>query len=179
VRPDKRIVILEPEADILAGPYKQELRDEARRHLGERGVEFVLGQLLAAEPQRPPVMFGPVRLADGSIEVNSQLQVTGHANVFALGDVAAADLKTAGRAGREADVVVANIRALVEGGELQACEPSPPAIVMPLGPSGGVSELPGQDEIAGAEKTAAIKGEHMFVDAYRERFGLAAPFPSE
>ena len=46
--------------------------------------------------------------------------------------------------------------------------------MIPLGPSGGASELPGQDEIAGAEKTAAIKGEHMFLDVYRERFGLAA-----
>ena len=43
--------------------------------------------------------------------------------MFALGDVADADLKTAGRAGREAEVVVANIRALIEGGELQAYEP--------------------------------------------------------
>ena len=212
--PEKRITILEPEPEILAGPYKQELREEARRQLSERGVEFVLGEALTAEPESPPVTFGPFsvstrsgrvleadiwfrcyglapvsdylrgdlarrRLTDGSVEVNRQLQVTGQTNVFALGDVAAADLKTAGRAGREADVVVANIRALVEGGELQAYEPSPPAIVMPLGPSGGASELPGQDEIAGAEETAAIKGEHMFVDAYRERFGLATPVSSE
>ncbi len=73
------------------------------------------------------------RLSDGSVEVSPQLQVTGLAKVFALGDVAAADLQTAGRAGRQADVVVANIRALLEGGE------------------------------------------HMFVDVYRERFGLAVP----
>jgi hypothetical protein len=51
----------------------------------------------------------------------------------------------------------------------------PPAIVIPLGPSGGASELPGQEDVAGAETTAAIKGEHMFVDNYRERFGLADP----
>ena len=31
--PDKRVTILEPEPDILAGPYKQELRDEVRRQL--------------------------------------------------------------------------------------------------------------------------------------------------
>jgi NADH dehydrogenase FAD-containing subunit len=208
--PEKRITILEPEQEILAGPYKQELRDEARRQLGERGVEFVLGEELTAKPASPPVTFGPfsvstgagrvieadiwfrcyglapvsdylrgklagTRLNDGGVEVNRQLQVAGQTSVFALGDVAAADLKTAGRAGRQADVVVANIRALVEGGELQGYEPSPPAMVMPLGPSGGASELPGQDEIAGAEKTAVIKGEHMFVDAYRERFGLAVP----
>ena len=128
--------------------------------------DYLLGDLASA------------RLADGSVEVNRQLQVAGQTNVFALGDVAAADLKTAGRAGRQADVVVANIRALVEGEELLAYESSPPAIVMPLGPSGGVSELPGQDELAGAEQTAAIKGEHMFVDVYRERFGLDAPVAS-
>jgi apoptosis-inducing factor 2 len=212
--PEKQITILEPEPEILAGPYKQELRDEARRQLGERGVEFVLGESLIVEPSSAPVTFAPfsvstgagrvieadiwfrcyglasvsdyvrgdlasARLPDGSLEVSPQLQVTGQTNVFALGDVAAADLKTASRAGRQADVVVANIRARIEGGELHAYVPPPPAIVMPLGPSGGASELPGQDEIAGAEQTAAIKGEHMFVDVYRERFGLAVPALSD
>ena len=211
--PEKRITILEPEPEILAGPYKQELRDEVRRQLEERGVEFVLGDAPSAEPSSPPVIFGPVtvatksgrtieadiwfrcyglapvsdylrgdlaaaRLPDGWIDVTPELQVTGQTNVFALGDVADADLKTAGRAGREADVVAANIRALIEGGELQAYEPMPPAIVIPLGPSGGASELPGRDDIADAATTAAIKGEHMFIDAYRERFGLAAPEPA-
>jgi NADH dehydrogenase FAD-containing subunit len=208
--PDKPITILEPEPEILAGPYRQELRDEVRRQLAERGVEFVLGDPLVVEPETQPVSFGrfvvvtrsgravegeiwfrcyglaPVsdylagglagtRLRDGSIEVTPQLQVVGQTNVFALGDAAAADLKTAGRAGRQAEVVVGNIRALIEGGELVAYEPMPPAIVIPLGPSGGASELPGQDEIAGAETTASIKGEHMFVDLYRQQFGLEAP----
>jgi apoptosis-inducing factor 2 len=215
--PDKRITIVEPEADILAGPYKQQLRDEVRRQLELRGIEFVLGEAVAHEPDTSPVVLGPVtlstaagrtieadiwfrcyglapvsdylggdlvgaRLPDGSVGVNAQLQVDGQKAVFALGDVAAADLKTAGRAGRQAEIVATNIRALIEGGELQAYEPSPPALVIPLGPSGGASELPGQDEIAGAEKTSAIKGEHMFVNAYRERFGLtpasAAPTSS-
>ena len=194
--PEKRITIIEPAPEILAGPYKQELRDEVRRQLEERGVTFVLGEALAAEPESPPVTFGPfatsttagrtieadiwfrcygltpvsdylsgelanTRLPDGSIEVTPELLVKGQADVFAVGDVAAADLKTAGRAGREAELVVANIRALVDGGELQAYEPAAPAIVIPLGPSGGASELPGQDEIAGAATTAAIKGEHL------------------
>jgi apoptosis-inducing factor 2 len=210
--PDKQITILEPEPEILAGPYKQELRNEVRRQLEERGVTFVLGEALSAEPESPPASFGrfaastvtgrtveadiwfrchglaPVseylrgelrnaRLPEGSIEVTPELQVAGQTNVFAIGDVAAADMKTAGRAGKEAEVAVANIRALLEGSDLQAYEPMPPAIVIPLGPSGGASELPGQDEIAGNETTAAIKGEHMFVDAYRELFGLEVPVP--
>ena len=50
----------------------------------------------------------------------------------------------------------------------------PPAIVISgFGPSGGASAAsPAKDEIAGNETTAAIKGEHMFVDMYRELFEL-------
>ncbi len=167
--PEKRITILEPERDILAGPYKQELRDEVRRQLEQRGVEFVLGDALAGEPESPPATFGPFAVSTstgrtieadiwfrcyglrpvsdylsgdlagarqpvGSIEVTQTLQVRGQPHMFALGDVAAADLKGAGRASRQAEIVVANIRAVADGCELKAYEPSPPAIVIPLGP---------------------------------------------
>jgi NADH dehydrogenase FAD-containing subunit len=104
--------------------------------------------------------------------VTQTLQVKGQVTVFALGDVSAIDSKSAGRAARQAEVVVTNVRALAEGGRLEDYEPYPPAMVIPLGPHGGASELPGQDEIAGAEATATIKGEHMFVSRYRELFGL-------
>ena len=205
--PSKQITILEPEPDILAGPYKQELRDEVRRQLEQRGVELVLGDPLTSEPVDPPATFAPfavsthggrtieadiwfrcyglrslsdylsgdladTRQADGSIEVTPTLQVTGHPDVFALGDVADADQKGAGRASRQAEVVITNIRALAEGSALTDYEPPPPAIVIPLGPTGGASELPGQDEVAGAEQTAAIKGSHLFIERYRELFGL-------
>jgi NADH dehydrogenase FAD-containing subunit len=208
--PDTSITILEPEHEILDGPYKQELRDEVRRQLEARDVTFVLGDPLTGEPESPPGMFGafgvatvsgravgadiwfrchglrPVsdyltgelaaaRLPDGSIEVESTLQVKGQTTVFAIGDVAGIDLKTAGRAGRQAEVAAANVRALAAGETLEDYEPSPPAIVIPLGPKGGASELPGQDEIAGPEPTAAIKGEHMFLDRYREQFDLLEP----
>jgi apoptosis-inducing factor 2 len=208
--PEKQITILEPEPEILAGPYKQELRDEVRRQLVERGVEFVLGESLSGEPESPPVTLGqfavttsagrtitadiwfrcnglrPVsdylsgelagdRTAEGWIEVNQNLQVEGQTNVFAIGDCSSIDLKTASRAGRQAEVAVANIRALAEGGDLQPYEAPPTAIVIPLGPGGGASELPGQDEITGAELTSSIKGEHLFIDRYRELFGLKEP----
>jgi apoptosis-inducing factor 2 len=205
--PGKTVTIVEPEREILAGPYRQELREEVRVQLEGRGVTIVLGEPVVAEPETEPARFGPVavattagrtveadiwfrchglapvsdfldgdlvgkRLPDGSVEVNAELQVAGQSTVFALGDVSNADLKTAGKAGRQAAVVAANIQASIEGGELVPYEPSPPAIVIPLGPSGGASELPGQDEIAGPETTASIKGEHMFIETYRERFGL-------
>ena len=107
-----------------------------------------------------------------------ELQVQGHANVFALGDVADADLKTAGRAGREAEVVVANIRALVEGGELQAYEPMPPAIVIPLGPSGGASELPGQRRDRRRGDDRRDQGRAHVHRHLPGAFGLAAPEPA-
>jgi NADH dehydrogenase FAD-containing subunit len=211
--PEKRITLLESEPEILAGPYRQALRDAVRGQLDARGVEFVLGEALTAEPESAPATFGPfaasttagrtiaadiwfrchglrpvsdylrgqlaaARLTDGSIEVTPELRVKGQTQVFALGDAAAADLKTAGRAGRQAAVVAANVRALLAGDELGTYEPSPPAIVIPLGPSGGASELAGEDEIAGADRTAAIKGGHLFVDRYREQFGLADPAPA-
>lgn len=208
--PQKTIAVVEAAPDVLAGPYKQELRDEVRRQLGERGVQLVLGEALTAEPDLPPVTHGRVavttvagrtidaeiwfrcyglapvsdylagalaetRRPDGSVEVTPTLQVAGHPTVFALGDVAAADLKTAGRAGRQAETAAANVRAFLEGRELEPYEPSPPAILIPLGPTGGASELPGQSEIAGPEPTTAMKGAHMFVDRYRELFGLQEP----
>lgn len=113
-----------------------------------------------------------VRLADGSIAVTETLQVQGQSRIFALGDASDADLKSAGRAGRQGEVVAANIRAVIEGTALQNYEPLPPVILIPLGPTGGASQLPGQSEIAGAQATASIKGEHMFVARYRELFGL-------
>ena len=148
--PDRTITILEPEPEILAGPYRRTSRQEVRRQLELRGVETVLGEALTTAPSTPPATLAPssvsttsgravdadiwfrcyglapvsdylrgelagARLPDGSINVTPQLQVTGHPNVFALGDVIDADLKTAGRAGRQTEIVAANIGALIDG----------------------------------------------------------------
>jgi apoptosis-inducing factor 2 len=113
------------------------------------------------------------RQANGFLQVTPELRVQGQERVFALGDVTAVpEPKRAGSAGRHAEVVVANIRALIEGGgELTAYEPSPPLILLPLGPSGGVSQLPGVG-VAGPETTAQYKGNDMFVGRYAELFGV-------
>ncbi len=68
---------------------------------------------LAPESDYPHGDLARALLPDGSIAVTPELQVKGRIDVFALGDVASADLKTADRAGREAEVVVANVRALI------------------------------------------------------------------
>jgi len=78
-----------------------------------------------------------------------------------------------GAAGRHADVVVSNIHSLIEGrDELVAYEPAPPLILLPLGPAGGVSLLPGRGFV-GAEVTAQLKGHDLFAGRYAELFNLS------
>jgi NADH dehydrogenase FAD-containing subunit len=112
------------------------------------------------------------RRDDGFIETGPTLQVAGHQNVFALGDASSIDTNMAGRAGRQAQLVAANIRALEAGTTLEQYEPLPPVILIPLGPTGGAGQLPGSDEIAGADVASQLKGTHMMVDNYAALFGI-------
>jgi apoptosis-inducing factor 2 len=100
----------------------------------------------------------------GYVRVDEHLRVAGHERIFALGDIADADRDMAGIAGAEAKVVVANVRAMIAGGELTSYERYPTAIAIPLGPEGGAGQLPGQDAIAGADAIAEIKGRDMLID---------------
>ena len=71
------------------------------------------------------------RTPDGYLEVTPQLQVVGFDQVYALGDIAAIDTNKAGVAGRQAVVVVTNIRAQLDGtDERAAYPPGPPAIIL-------------------------------------------------
>jgi NADH dehydrogenase FAD-containing subunit len=106
------------------------------------------------------------------LEVTPELRVRGHETVFALGDITTADSDGAGVAGRQGDLVAANIRALINGdGPLATYEPLGAVIVVPIGPEGGAGQLPGSDDIAGPETIAAIKGRDMMVDRFAEKFG--------
>jgi NADH dehydrogenase FAD-containing subunit len=116
------------------------------------------------------------RQADGFVEVTPFLQVTGQDRVFAIGDVSTADHKMAGIAGRQAQLVAGNIRALITGdGELTSYQPSPPAIVVPIGPDGGSGQFPGSDDLASRERVAHAKGRDMMVDRFTELLGITAP----
>jgi NADH dehydrogenase FAD-containing subunit len=115
------------------------------------------------------------RRADGFVEVGPTLQVAGQTTVFALGDLSTADAKMAGYAGREAIVVAENITALTEGrSDLADYQSMGVAIAVPIGPTGGAGQFPGQDEIVGRETIADVKGRDLMVDRYQELFGLAA-----
>lgn len=114
------------------------------------------------------------RRADGFIEVTPELRVAGQDRVFVVGDVSTADHKMAGFASRQAELVVASIRALITGeGEVGRWEPMPPVILVPIGPEGGTGQLPGQDELVTAETAAQLKGRDMMTGRFAELFGTA------
>jgi NADH dehydrogenase FAD-containing subunit len=116
------------------------------------------------------------RRADGFVTVGPALQVAGHDNVFAIGDVSTADAKMAGMAGMQAQLVAENITKMINGDrELAAYEPYGTAIVVPIGPEGGSGQLPGQDDLASREMVATVKGRDLMVDRFAEILGLTAP----
>jgi apoptosis-inducing factor 2 len=116
------------------------------------------------------------RRPDGFVEVTPYLQVAGQERVFALGDVCTADHKMAGIATRQAQLVAGNIRALIDGEtDLTPYQPSPPGIIVPIGPERGSGQRPGSDDLVAPEVVAQAKGRDMMVDRFAELLGVAAP----
>jgi NADH dehydrogenase FAD-containing subunit len=114
------------------------------------------------------------RRADGFIDVTKTLQVTGQTTVFAIGDLSTADAKMAAFAGRQAATVADNINALAQGRtDLAEYQSMGIGIAVPIGPTGGAGQLPGQAEMVGPETIAELKGRHLGVAHYHEFFGLA------
>jgi NADH dehydrogenase FAD-containing subunit len=114
------------------------------------------------------------RQSDNLIAVTPQLLVRGHDTVFAIGDITAIpEMKMARLAQKHAEVVAANIRALIEGrDDVVTYQPEADAIVLPLGPKGGVSYAP-EVGVLGADATSGIKS-NFFLDTYLELLGLSA-----
>jgi NADH dehydrogenase FAD-containing subunit len=105
----------------------------------------------------------------GYVRVDEHLRVVGEDRVFALGDLANADRDMAGIATRQAEVVAANISALIAGtGELTSWDTFPPMIAIPLGPEGGSGFV--GDGVADAATIAELKGRHMLIDTYASLF---------
>jgi apoptosis-inducing factor 2 len=114
------------------------------------------------------------RRSDGFIDVGPTLQVAGQTTVFAIGDISTADAKMAGFARRQAATVADNINSLDQGrSDLAHYESMGVAIVVPIGPTGGAGQFPGQDEIVGSGTVSEVKGRDLMVDQFGEVFGLA------
>ena len=117
--------------------------------------------------------LAPARRSDGFIEVGPTLQVAGQTTVFALGDLSTADAKMAGYAGRQAATVAATSSPRLRKLRAPRLPIHGHAIAVPIGPTGGAGQFPGQDEIVGREVIAEVKGRDMMVDRFTELFGLA------
>jgi NADH dehydrogenase FAD-containing subunit len=116
------------------------------------------------------------RRSDGFVEVGPTLQVAGQTTVFAVGDISTADNKMAGFARQQAATVADNINSLAQGrSDLSHYESMGVAIVVPIGPTGGAGQFPGQDEIVGRETVSEAKGRDLMVDRFGELFGLTTP----
>jgi apoptosis-inducing factor 2 len=113
------------------------------------------------------------RRPDGFVDVTASLQVVGQQTVFALGDLSTADAKIAGFALQQAEIVIHNVSTLIQGGrDLAAYQPSGVGILIPMGPTGGAGQFPGEEGIVGPDTVSEIKGRDMNVDLFVEFFGL-------
>jgi len=105
----------------------------------------------------------------GYVRVDEHLRVEGENRIFALGDLADADRDMAGIATAQAEVVAANVGALIAGtSELTSWATYPPMIAIPLGPEGGAGFL--GDGVADSAQIAELKGRHMLIDTYASLF---------
>jgi NADH dehydrogenase FAD-containing subunit len=193
--PDKKVILADRKETLLPGKFPDEFIPELHRQLVEIGIELRLGVTFNGLPE--PGVYAPfgeadiwfqcygaapvtdylggklahARRADGLIEVTPQLRVADVPNVFAIGDVTGVpDRKMARLAQRHAESVAAGIRALITGeGEVETYVNDGDAIVLPVGPRGGVTYSP-EVGFLGADMTAEIK-EKFYLDQYLELLG--------
>jgi apoptosis-inducing factor 2 len=115
----------------------------------------------------------------GLVPVTGRLNVVGHENVYALGDIVdLADPKMATWAQVQAGVVVDNLRAQLEGRLPDAVHTSATErrIFLPLGTRAGVGQLAtpdGTTYVAPLETVIERKGRDLFTSRFAQRFHLA------
>ncbi|WCB96853.1 ribonucleotide reductase large subunit [Baekduia alba] len=136
------------------------------RCYGVTPVSDYLGPALAA-----------ARALTGHVVVTDDLRLPNQDRVFAIGDVTAiAEGKQASAAAKHAEVVAANIRTLIEGGdELTTYQPDLPMLVLPLGPEGGASYVPAMGGVVDTATTIQMKSADLFVGHYAAILGTATP----
>jgi apoptosis-inducing factor 2 len=117
------------------------------------------------------------RTPRGQVRVTETLAVHGHHHVYGIGDITdVSEAKMALHAMQHAEVVAQNITAQLRGEQPTATyRPAPdPVILLPLGPRGGVGQLPGPDGpvAAPAETVADYKGTDLGIGNFAELFGI-------
>lgn len=115
---------------------------------------------------------------DGTLPVTPHLNLVGQERVWAVGDITdIRESKRATAAHAHAAVVAHNIRDVIAGSAPSATyTPAAELIVLPLGPTGGASQVAGPDgtrTILGAAATSEIKGADLFSGSMAGLFGRA------
>ncbi|MFB9834673.1 NAD(P)/FAD-dependent oxidoreductase [Actinoallomurus acaciae] len=128
--------------------------------------DYLDGDLAAARTER------------GQVRVTETLNVDGHDHVYAIGDLTDLDeAKMAGHATRHAEVVAQNILAQMRGEHPTAVyRPSAARmILLPLGPNGGVGQLPSPDGpvVLPASAVSERKGTDLYTGRFAALFGTA------
>ncbi|MGI5165467.1 NAD(P)/FAD-dependent oxidoreductase [Spirillospora sp. CA-253888] len=119
------------------------------------------------------------RTPQGRVPVTATLNVRGYDHVHAVGDITdVAEAKMAGYAMQHAEVVARNITARLNGEPATAVyRPLGfPMILLPLGTTGGVGQLPSPDGpfTAPAALVTEYKGADLFTGRFVEQFGPTA-----
>lgn len=114
---------------------------------------------------------------DGTLRVDATMQVSGHENVYAVGDLTdVRESKRADAARQQARVVISNIASQLSGDAPEVSyEPTKEWVILPLGPQMGASQLldsDGSSRILGMEETAEIKGTDLMVSVIRSQLNL-------
>lgn len=117
-----------------------------------------------------------IRNPRGAVRVAPTLQVQGYDHVYALGDITdIPEAKMAAYAMQHAEIVAANIAAQLRGEKPESTySPAPdPMILLPLGPRGGVGQMPTPDGpiAATAETVSQYKGANLFTERFAAAFG--------
>ncbi|EGC30594.1 hypothetical protein DICPUDRAFT_83476 [Dictyostelium purpureum] len=108
----------------------------------------------------------------GQIKVNASLQVEGFKNIFAVGDVTdTKEFKTAFNASTHAKVVAKVIEAVNKNSnKLPTHTPSKPVMILALGKSDGVFQLPNQ-MVMGSFLSKLLKSKTLFIKKTWEGLG--------
>ena len=194
-----RVVLVEAAAHVLA-PFAPPLREAARRSLEAKGIELMLGAKVEAVTAGCVRLAGGRELAAGTViwtagvraadlgqapgvqlarqsrvRVEGSLQVPGHPEVFAIGDVSGASegdaalpmlIPVAMQAGRHA---ARSIGAMAEGGAATVFSYRDPGIMATIGRNSAVAQL-GRVRLSGFPGWVMWLGVHLVnVISFRSR----------
>jgi NADH dehydrogenase FAD-containing subunit len=114
------------------------------------------------------------RRDDGFVRVGRSLQVQGHEHLFAIGDVATADVKMASAGARQANLTANNVRKLINGDHaLMPYTPAGASIAVTIGPDGGSGQRADRHELGTRDAVANSKGRDILIDRYATLLGLS------